>query len=228
MADLQLVVVPAYYRRRDTGQVVEALPENRLLAEDMAPKWRRWRELAAARGWEILLNAPYPPGSYTRAMFRTPDDQATLRAELGTMAAVPDKGPHQAGRGIDVALEDMAELYADYEYSDLVAMARQAGIFNRVASEPWHFDDNPASIFGSTALAIEAVGNLTSQVAAAISAGLESPQVQAVRRWLEENKKLVATGALGLGLAVALGVAVVASTRRQQRARSMETAALAA
>jgi len=214
MPEIALVVVPAFYRNA-AGALVEALPENRLLAADVAPKWSAWRErVRQMYGWEILI-APPNSGNYTRAIFRTPADQSALQT-TGTAAAL-DASPHQAGRAVDVDLYGMAALYPGFSETALVDAARVAGMFQRVAGEPWHFDDNPRAIFGDTNAAIKAVGNTTAQVLAAIQAGLDTPQIAAVKAWLKDK----AQNPL-LWVALAAGAAFYFASRRKQRGQRVQ------
>lgn len=207
---LNLVKVNAFYKDAG-GQVVPANPLNALMAEDAAPRWEAWRNEATARGWELLLSPP-AAGDYTRAMFRTPDDAVWIAANSTTTAATVDAGTHQAGRAVDLDLAGMAA-YAGYSYADLVAMAERHGFTNRVyklnGSEPWHFDDNPVNtgLFSSMKAAVEAIGNTAAQVAAAVAAGFDTPQVAAVKA------ALTSPAGLGLLILAAVGLGAWAWSR---------------
>ncbi len=162
---LSLSVVEAYYYDPSSGQLVEALPENRIVASDFVDKWNGWRgEIAGTYGWELLIsppndsNDPRAAQGYTKAMFRTPEDQALLYSESPSGATPVDTGAHQAGRAVDLDLDAMQALYPDFDYSVLASIASKYGIYNRLVNsdepEPWHFDDNPAQLFGSSQAAI--------------------------------------------------------------------------
>jgi len=176
---LQLVPVTAFYIDA-AGDLVAANPLNALAASDWAPKWERARQIATQeQGWELLISPP-SSGDYTRAFFRTPDDQNYLDNAGAATAASVDGSAHQAGRAVDLDLVGMQDSYSNYDYNTLVGIMKRAGLYNRVyqanGTEPWHFDDNPASIFGSTKAAIQAIGNLSSQVAQDLALGLPTPQ----------------------------------------------------
>lgn len=193
---IELVPVNAYFL--SWGNIQLLSDGDRLAASDFAPKWEKWRTLAREKyGWEILIE----PGG--RAFFRTPQDQQNLVDE-GFSAAPMDSSAHQAGRAVDVDLSGMTATYSNFNYDALVELAEQAGISNRVfkinGTEPWHFDDNPASLYGSTKAAIEAIGNTFNQVAAAVAAGLDTPQVQALKKNLLTWWPLAAGGAFLLFL----------------------------
>lgn len=202
-AQQQLVVVPAFYLDHATGKVTEALPVNRVLAADFAEKWLAFRDLAKReRGWELLISAPPAGSTYTRAMFRTPEDQAALDSSSPDTAASVDNSPHQAGHAVDLSLNDMQATYANYDYSELVRLANAAGIDARLRNastpEPWHFDDNPRAIYGTTLAAVDAVGNTSTQISEALQLGLERPEEIALRRW--QLLKVVGVGAAVAGV----------------------------
>lgn len=197
---MRLVPITAYYRD-SSGSLAKVQPFNALMAEDVAPKWAAFRAEAAGRGWELLISPP-SSGDYTRAIFRTPEDAQWLLDNGQVTAATVDNSAHQAGRAVDLDLGAMAQSYPSYNYGDLVAMAARHGLVNRVykanGSEPWHFDDDPvgAGIFSSMRAAVDAIGNTSSQVAAAVSAGLDTPQIQGMRAALLSPAGLVAGGAV--------------------------------
>lgn len=206
MADLALVPVQAFYRNAD-GKIVPLLLQNRLMAADLAPAWEAWRrEAMETKGWELLLTPASDGGEYTRSMFRTPADQQFVADQGWATAGLVDNSVHQAGRAVDLNLVTMQAIYPNYSYAELVAMARRHGFINRVfqinGTEPWHFDDNPATIFGSVKAAVEAVGNTLAQVAAAVAAGLDSPQMAAVRAAAGAINPIYLAGGLVLGLGV--------------------------
>lgn len=201
----KLVVVPAFYLDHGSGKVVEALPQNRVLAESFAAKWLAFRDLARTeKNWELLLSAPADASGYTRAMFRTPEDQALMDQQQPDAGAAMDASPHQAGHAVDLSINDMQATYANFDYAELVRLANMAGIDARLRNaptpEPWHFDDNPRQLYGTTQLAVEAVGNTSSQVAQAYINGLERPEEIAVRRW--QLLKVVGVGAAMAGVIV--------------------------
>jgi hypothetical protein len=221
---LQLVVVPAYYLDHSTGKVVEALPVNRVLAQDFAEKWITWRELARKeKGWELLLSAP-ASGTYTRAMFRTPEDQAAMDAAAPDSAASVDASPHQAGRAVDLSINDMQATYSNFNYNELVQLANAAGIDARLRNssppEPWHFDDNPRQLFGTTLAAVDAIGNTSAQVAQALQLGVERPEEIALRRW--QLFKVVGVGAAVAGVIL---VGMVLHDQLQQEKKTKKEAA---
>lgn len=205
MPTLALVVVPAYYLDPASGATVEALLQNRVLAADFADKWNAWRDdVKATFGWELLISPPNDPNDwraaegYTKAMYRTPEDEGMMYAYNPAEATPMDTGAHQAGRAVDIDLKGMQQLYGDFDYKQLAALAATHGIYNRLAQaatpEAWHFDDNPAAIFGSSAAAIEAIGNLSSQVAQDPEGG--RPEDLALAAYNSKNLLLMA-GILG-------------------------------
>lgn len=194
---IPLVPVAAYFLKSGGPVLLDAA--NRIAAEDFAQKWKTWRGLAQIeKGWELLIE-PGAGSDYTRAFFRTAADQQYL-IDAGYDAAGVDASAHQAGRAVDLDLSGMKATYSNYDYDALVDQARRAGITNRIyqlnGSSPWHFDDNPAGLFGSTYAAIEQVGNLFNQVAAAVAAGLETPQAVAVKKAVVTWWPLAAGGGL--------------------------------
>jgi hypothetical protein len=201
-ATVQLTVVPAYYLDPATGSIVMATPANRVLAADFADKWNAWRKLAKdTYGWELLLSAPGDGSGYTHAMFRTPEDQATMDAQAPDEAASVDNSPHQAGHAVDLSLSDMQATYSNYNYNYLVELANQVGIDARLRNsspaEPWHFDDNPRATYGTTLAAIQAIGNSSAQISDDLAAGIERPEEVAIRRY--QLLKLVQVGAAVAG-----------------------------
>lgn len=216
-ATVQLVVVPAFYLDHSTGRVVMARAENRILAQPFADKWNQWRQLAAdTYGWELLLSAP-SSGDYTRAMFRTPEDEYFLEQSMPDVAGKVDASPHQAGHAVDLSLNDMQATYSNFDYNALVALANQAGIDARLRNatkpEPWHFDDNPRQIYGTTQAAVQAVGNSTAQVQQAVYEGLERPEEIAVRRY--QLQKIVLVGS-AVAAAVLVGMLLTEANKTEK------------
>jgi hypothetical protein len=225
MASINLVVVPAFYLDHSTGKFTELQPANRVLAEDFAQKWITFRQLAKDQyGWELLVSAP-SSGTYTRAMFRTPEDQALMDALDPDHAAFLDASPHQAGRAVDLSINDMQATFANFSYAALVQLANQAGIDARLRNsnppEPWHFDDNPRALFGTTQLAVDAVGNTSSQVAQAIIEGVERPEEIAIRRW--QLLKVVGVGAAVAGV-IAVGMLIHQSMKENDKGENKQAA----
>lgn len=208
---LDLVPVTAYYRDPETGTIRPLRVDNALAAADFALKWEHFRQLANAQGWELLIAPPAAGTDYTRGFFRTPQDQAALISE-GAPAASVDGSSHQAGRAADIDLGGMAATYPDFSYTRLTELAERSGIFARLSDEPWHFDDNPRSIFGSTYAAVQQIGNLFDQVQAAIAAGMDTPQIAAVKKAVNENKWI-----LGLGVLVGAVLLLKAQENRQEK-----------
>lgn len=227
-----LVVVPAYYLDRSSGTVVEAEPQNRVLAQQFAEKWNAWRRLVRdSYGWELLISGPANGAvGYTRAMFRTPEDQASMDASSPDTAAFVDRSPHQAGHAVDISLVDMQATYANYDYNALVQAAEQVGIYARLRNanppEPWHFDDDPRSIYGGDiTAAVDAIGNTSTQVQAALAAGVERPEEIAIRRWqLQKMLGVGAAVAVAVLVALALKESAGASKEQQTEHRQPDTA----
>ncbi len=211
-----LVRVEAYYRNAQ-GQTVPANPLNALMAQDAAQEWAAWRAEAVGRGWELLISPPAAgQGDYTRAMFRSPADAQWIAQNATATSAAVDSSTHQAGRAVDLDLDAMAATWSDYDYNDLVAMARRHGFTNRVytanGTEPWHFDDDPVKqgLFPSMTAAVEAIGNTTAQVTAAVAAGLDTPQLAAI--------KAAAGSPLGIAVGLAaVGLGIWAFRRRRRK-----------
>lgn len=204
---MPLVVVEAYYADPATGAFTELLPQNRIAAQDFASTWEAFRAAMLDQlGMEPLLSPPDDPNDpraaqgYTKAMFRTPEDQQMLYNENPAGATPMDQGAHQAGRAFDLDLAAMQSLYPAYDYNAIATLAASFGLRNLSNAgepEPWHFDDNPAATFGSSQAAIEAVGNLSSQVDADMAAGIPRPEQQAVADYDSGNLAMVGAG-LGL------------------------------
>lgn len=208
MEMLSLIPVKALFRD-GAGNLAPVNPANALLAEDFAPKWNAWRAAAKERyGWELLISPP-EDGDYTRAMFRSPQDVAYVLEHYPTTAASMDRSTHQAGRAVDLDLLGMSTIYPNYSYTQLVNLAKEFGIFNRVyqlnKTEPWHFDDNPAVIYGTQELAVDAVGNTLAQIQADLAAGRPTPQQRALENLAAgETGLAVLSGLALLGLLVAV------------------------
>jgi hypothetical protein len=205
MADsiLPLVVVEAYYLDPSTGSMTELLPQNRLAAQDFVPLWQNFRAAMLAQGWEPLISPPNDPNDprasqgYTKGFFRTPEDQALLYSENPAGATPEDQGAHQAGRAFDLDLAGMQSLYPTFDYGTIASIAASFGLRNLASAgepEPWHFDDNPAATYGSSTAAIEAIGNLSSQVNADMANGLPRPEEVAVSNYDSENLLIAGVG----------------------------------
>jgi hypothetical protein len=186
------------------------------MADDLAGAWESWRQDAASsKGWELFISPP-SSGDYTRAIFRTPADVQYLLDNGQATAASVDSSAHQAGRAVDLDLAGMAAAFPNYDYGQLVAMAARHGFKNRVyllnGSEPWHFDDDPVGrgIFATMRDAVDAIGNTSAQVAAAVAAGLDTPQIAALRAAIFSP----AGAMLGLALVIGIGAAVAIKRRR--------------
>ena len=188
MPDLALNVVTAYYLDPAAGVPVQLLQQNSLMAADAAPNWDAFRVALVALGWEPYISPPVDPQDpraaqgYTKGFFRTPEDQALEVAEAGDGAAPVDQSAHQAGRAFDLDLNGMSAAFPDFDYNTLAGVAAQYGFTARISGEPWHFDDNPAAnpLYGSTLAAVQAIGNTSDQVAAAVAAGQPRPEQLAI------------------------------------------------
>lgn len=195
---MNLQTVTAFYLDPANGPT-QLQSQNSIIAVDLVSAWNGFRAAVNALGWEPYISPPNDPSDprsaegYTKGFFRTPEDQALMVSEAGDGAAPVDQSPHQAGRAFDLDLAGMEAAFDTYDYSTLTATAAQYGFSARVAGEPWHFDDDPASNpnFGSVLAAVEWVDNTQAQEDALVAAGQPTAQQAAVNGQMNNSILLI-------------------------------------